>query len=557
MRERERERGPARGAKGATGRPGDGGERGRDRGPSWSDKRPPARGGTRPFAADERKPRRQDSRDDRRPSQRDDKRPFAADERKPRRQDSRDDRRPNQRDDKRAFTPEERKPRHADARDDRRPNQRDDKRVFAADERKPRHTDARDDRRPNQRDDKRASKPGGRPGARDEQRSRDVKRPAERSGRAAATDEKRTAAKPAPAKAVKPAAPRKPAAPVAVAIPAADAPRVPVERAGFVGLVGRPNVGKSTLLNQILGEKLAITSPKPQTTRNRLLGVKHLPGAQLALVDTPGLHRPDGKGRTLLNQFMVDEALGALADVDVVLLVTDLREEVLSSLRDLSGETEELRPAALARLLDPGDRYVVQQMTAAKKPILLAVNKIDLLGAKSLLLPLLVEWGKAADFRAVVPISAATGEGVDRLLGELVQAVPQGGPLFDDEMLTDRAERFLVTELIREQVFMLTRQELPYSVAVTIDQWEERIAELPPRAGERIGVVIDATVHIEKQNQKKIVVGEHGQMIRDIGAAARQEVSRLLGCGVHLSLFVRVDEEWTASPHGLRQMGYT
>jgi GTP-binding protein Era len=340
-------------------------------------------------------------------------------------------------------------------------------------------------------------------------------------------------------------------------------------RAGFVALIGRPNVGKSTLMNCILGEKLAIVSPKPQTTRTRLLGIKNLPGVQLALVDTPGMHRPDGRGRTLLNRFMVDEAQTALADVDVVLLITDLDVQRAQKAAPPDPEPEP-RPQgkgsaegpldeatrAVRALLHPADRYVVQQLGSCGKPLVLAINKVDLLRDKKLLLPLIEEWNKLQNFRAIVPICAARGEGVDQLLAVLSAAVPAGEPLFPPEMLTDRAERFLVAELVREQVFLASRQELPYSVAVTIDSWEERVAPKGHRAGDRIGVIIDATVHVEKANQKKIIVGEGGHMIRDIGAAARAAISELLGCGVHLALFVRVDEEWTASPAGLRKMGY-
>lgn len=336
------------------------------------------------------------------------------------------------------------------------------------------------------------------------------------------------------------------------------------ERAGFVALIGRPNVGKSTLMNRILGEKLAIVSPKPQTTRTRLLGIKNLPGVQLALVDTPGMHRPDGRGRTLLNRYMVDEALTALTSVDVVLLVTDLDPQRVDKAapRDrlpkpgsTAAPVDEAAQAVRA-LLHPADRYVVQQLGACGKPLVLAINKVDLLRDKQLLLPLIAEWSKLQNFRAIVPICAERGDGVELLLQELCAAVPAGAPLFPADMLTDRAERFLVAELVREQVFVASRQELPYAVAVTIDSWEERIAPTGHRAGERIGVIIEATIHVEKANQKKIVVGEGGHMIRDVGAAARAEISELLGCGVHLSLFVRVDEEWTATPAGLRKMGY-
>lgn len=326
-----------------------------------------------------------------------------------------------------------------------------------------------------------------------------------------------------------------------------------VQRAGFVGIIGRPNVGKSTLLNQILGEKLAIASPRPQTTRTRLLGVKNLPGVQLALVDTPGLHRADGQGRSVLNKFMVEEALGALSQVDVVLLVTDLR--TLPS-RSQDAEDEGHREAPLGDLLETGDRFVAERLREIKKPVLLAVNKIDLLSDKRLLLPLIEQWGKLYGFRSIVPVSARQGLGVDRLVSELSAALPEGPALFPRDMLTDQTERFLAAELIREQVFLATHQEVPYAVAVTVDSWQERTAEEGRRKGQRIGAYIDATVHVEKEAQKKIVVGERGRMVREIGTAAREEIGQLLGCRVHLQLFVRVDPDWSKSAKGLREMGY-
>ncbi len=336
---------------------------------------------------------------------------------------------------------------------------------------------------------------------------------------------------------------------LASSAPSAEGLFPSVKRFGFVAIVGRPNVGKSTLLNRLVGEKLAIASPRPQTTRNRLLAVKNLPDAQLALLDTPGLHRPRGHGRSVLNQFMVDEALSALSEVDVVLLVTDLH--TAAAIGDLP------QPADV---IDAGDRYVAEQIQQSGKKAVLALNKVDLVRDKRQLLPVIDQWTKVHPFCAAVPISALSGDGVDRLLGELSGALPEGRALFPEEMLTDRAERWLAAELIREQVFLATRQEVPYGVAVTVDQWEDRIATHRGghgiRKGDRLGAYIDATIHVEKESQKKIVVGEAGHMVRDIGAAARAEIGRLLGCPVHLSLFVRVDPGWTESRAGLRKMGY-
>jgi GTP-binding protein Era len=306
-------------------------------------------------------------------------------------------------------------------------------------------------------------------------------------------------------------------------------------RAGFVALVGRPNVGKSTLLNQVLGQKIAIASPRPQTTRNRILGVKNLPGAQLVLVDTPGLHRPTGRGRSRLNQFMVGEALAALEEVDAVVVLVECPAPA------------EARKLALHFALDAGSRYVVDELARVGKPALLAVNKVDLLRDKRLLLPFLEGWHKAHSWAAIVPIAALSGQGVPALVDEMHKLLPESEPLFPEEMVTDRAERWLGAELIREQLFLLTKQEVPYSVAVTIDEWQERT---------RGDVMVAATVHVEKEAQKKIVVGEGGRMIREVGTRARHEIARLIGCPVHLKLFVRVDEGWTGSAAQLRDLGY-
>jgi GTP-binding protein Era len=302
-------------------------------------------------------------------------------------------------------------------------------------------------------------------------------------------------------------------------------------RAGFIALVGRPNVGKSTLLNRVLGEKIAIATPRPQTTRNRILGVRHLPGAQMVLVDTPGLHRPSGRGRTKLNAFMVGEALAALQEVDAICLLI---------------EAPEAKQVEDGYKIDTATRYVIDEVKAAKKPTVLAVNKVDTLRNKRLLLPVLEALGEAHQWAAVVPISALKGDGVDELVGELAQLLQPGEPLFDEDTLTDRAERWLGAEFIREQVFLLTRQEVPYSSAVTIDAWQERGKD----------VFVEATVHVEKGAHKRIVVGEGGRMIREIGSRARHSISQLLQLPVHLKLFVRVDEGWTESARTLRELGY-
>ncbi len=327
-----------------------------------------------------------------------------------------------------------------------------------------------------------------------------------------------------------------------------------VYRVGFVALMGRPNVGKSTLLNSVLGEHLSIVSPKPQTTRNRILGVKNIkpqrgkagpvPGVQLALVDTPGLHLTNLKGRTALNRFMVEEAQQAVDGVDVVLLLVNLKMPEGKAAKD------ELPQLANA------DQQIAQKLLSLGKPLVVAINKADLVSDKRLMLPVIESLAQVLPGAPIVPISAMLGDGVDLLVEEVIKLLPEGELLFPSDVLTDRPERFLVSELIREQVFLATQKEIPYSVAVTIDGWEERIADHGKKQGERIGVQIDATIHVEKPGQKKILVGERGQMIRNIGTLARQQVGDLLGCGVHLQLFVRVDEDWSQTPSGLRKMGY-
>jgi GTP-binding protein Era len=312
-------------------------------------------------------------------------------------------------------------------------------------------------------------------------------------------------------------------------------------RAGFVGLIGRPNVGKSTLLNRLLGQKIAIATPRPQTTRNRIMGVANRPGAQLVLVDTPGLHRPSGKGRSRLNKFMVGEAMQALEEVDALVLIVEAPEPAI--VKKLAG---------VAYRLDPGHQFVLEEIRRVQKPVVLAVNKVDTLRDKGLLLPLLDAWAKAFPFTAIIPISALKGDNVEALETEILKLLPEGEALYPEEMITDRAERWLGAEFIREQVFLLTRQEVPYSVAVTVDEWHER----PAQGKRETDVMVAATIHVEKEAQKKIVVGEGGRMIREIGSRARHEIGKLLGCPVHLKLFVRVDEGWTGDPSSLRELGY-
>lgn len=296
---------------------------------------------------------------------------------------------------------------------------------------------------------------------------------------------------------------------------------------GTVIILGRPNVGKSTLLNRMVGEKLAIVSPKPQTTRNRIVGVWNGTAGQIVFVDTPGVHAARGA----LNRFMVEQALGGVDDVDAALLVVEP-----SGARSLTVK------------LDAAESRILKTLEAARKPVILAINKVDTVTPRSDLLPMLKAWHEAYPFAALVPVSAKRGTGVPDVIRELCKLLPEGPPLYSPDMLTDRTERFLVSELIREQLFLSLRQELPYSTAVEIDNWEERT--------ERGDVVIDASIVVERDSQKTIVVGKGGAMVRDIGTRARVEATQLLGRPAHLRLHVKVAPGWTSSPEALARLGY-
>jgi GTP-binding protein Era len=314
--------------------------------------------------------------------------------------------------------------------------------------------------------------------------------------------------------------------------------------AGTVAILGRPNVGKSTLLNAIVGEKLAIVSPKPQTTRNRIVGVWNgastLPiddtrGAgraatgQIVFVDTPGVH----VARSQLNRFMVREAMGAIEDVNAVLVVAEATEHASA-----------VSPTAK---LPEAESWILERLTATGKPAVLCLNKVDKIKDKSRILPLIEWWGRAAKFSSIVPTCATRKKGLDGIIRELLRLLPEGEPLYGPDVLTDRTERFLAGELVREQLFLRLHQELPYSTAVMVDNWQER---------DKGDVVIDASIVVDRESQKAIVVGRHGVMIRDVGMAARKEISELLARPVHLRLNVRVEEGWTTSPKDLAELGY-
>jgi GTP-binding protein Era len=294
------------------------------------------------------------------------------------------------------------------------------------------------------------------------------------------------------------------------------------KKAGFVAIIGRPNAGKSTLLNSFLGEKLAVVTPKPQTTRDKILGVAHLPEGQVAFIDTPGFHM----GKHSLNRWMVREALSALDEAHAVLLVVDA---------SVSFHEE--------------DKLLLEELAKIKLPILLALKKIDRLKEKSKLLPLIEAWQSKTTFAAIVPISAKKSDGLEIILKELLPLLPEGDPILPDDEFTDKPLRFLVAELIREQVFLQTNQEIPYSCAVTIDRYQEPTTD-------NNTVHISATIHVERDSQKAIVIGKGGSMLKQIGTEARRGIEDLLQQKCFLELFARVETDWSENPNAMKKLGY-
>ena len=292
-----------------------------------------------------------------------------------------------------------------------------------------------------------------------------------------------------------------------------------MSRAGFVSLIGRPNAGKSTLLNRMVGTKVAIVSDKPQTTRNRIVAVKNLPGGQLVFADTPGIHRPLHR----LNVRMVDAAVETLREVDIVTLIFDAST----------------RPGH-------GDEYVSNLLTNVKTPVVLVLNKIDLVG-KAGLLPLMAQAQRWHDFAAIVPVSAATGDGVDRLEQVLLEQLPEQDPIYPEDFLTDQPERTLVAEIVREKVLHHTRNELPFSTAVIVDQFDESERESLLR--------LYCTIYVETESQKPIIIGRGGSMIKTIGTEARVEMEAFFETKVFLDLRVKVDPDWRNNDRTLDAIG--
>jgi GTP-binding protein Era len=291
-------------------------------------------------------------------------------------------------------------------------------------------------------------------------------------------------------------------------------------RSGTVAIVGRPNVGKSTLLNRLIGVKLSITSRKPQTTRHRVLGIKHVPNAQIVYVDTPGVHRGDARA---MNRYMNRVAITSLHDVDAIVFVVEALEF-----------TDE-------------DEFVLEQLKAAEAPVVLAVNKVDAVPEKERLLPFLQAVSAKGKFVEIVPLSARKGDNLDALERKLIELLPVGAPMFAEDQLTDRNERFIAAEFIREKLMRALGQEVPYALTVEIEQFKQegnlrRIA---------------AVIYVEREGQKRIVIGKKGEMLKQIGKEAREDMEKLFDGKVFLELWVKVREGWSDDERALRSLGYT
>ncbi|HYN15245.1 MAG TPA: GTPase Era [Terriglobales bacterium] len=295
-------------------------------------------------------------------------------------------------------------------------------------------------------------------------------------------------------------------------------------RSGFVSIIGRPNAGKSTLLNKLVGEKVAIVTPKPQTTRNRILGMvnvaarKGRPAGQIVLIDTPGVHKPDSS----LNKKMMREVHEALEGRDALLLIVDATQK-----------------------FGPGDRFTLDLVKKVGGPVFLLLNKIDRL-EKARLLPMIAEYSQLHDFREIIPISALTGDGLGVLLDRVMAALPEGPRYFPKDQITDQPERFLAAEIVREKVLLGTAQEVPYASTVLVERWEES-----PRL-----TSIAAVIYCERDGQKKIIIGRGGEMLKKIGTAARLEIERILGTKVFLELFVKVRPGWRESREFVEELDW-
>jgi len=290
-------------------------------------------------------------------------------------------------------------------------------------------------------------------------------------------------------------------------------------KSGFVTILGRPNVGKSTLLNAVIGEKVSIVTSKPQTTRNRISGIKNIENAQIVFWDTPGIH----KAKDFLNRIMVKAAISTISEVDVIIFMVD-------------GSTPSGK----------GDEFIISLLKEIKQPVLLVINKIDLVD-KGKLLPLIEDFSKKFGFSKIIPVSAATGDGVNILLTNITELLEAGPRYFAEDIITEKPERFIVSEMIREKIFALIKDEVPYSTAVEIEEFKDK--------KKRNIVVISAAIYVERSSQKKIIIGKKGSMIKKIGSQARKDIEVLLGTRVFLELFVKVRSEWKNKGSILKDLG--
>lgn len=290
------------------------------------------------------------------------------------------------------------------------------------------------------------------------------------------------------------------------------------KRAGFVAIIGRPNAGKSTLLNRLVGQKIAIVTSKPQTTRNRIQGIVNRPEGQIVFIDTPGLH----EANSVLNKQMMREVAAAIEGIDVLLLMADA-----------------------SAMLPHSDSLLIEKAKRFGGKTILALNKVDRL-PKAKLLPLIAAFTKEHEFAAIVPISALKGEGCKELLREILSNLPEGEPYFPEDQVTDQPERFLAAEIVREKAVAQTYHEVPHALAVTVEKWEESPKLLR----------IEMTMNVERDSQKKILIGHKGEMLKRIGTEARKELEEILGTKVFLGLFVKVAQDWRQNPQAVRELDW-
>ena len=290
-------------------------------------------------------------------------------------------------------------------------------------------------------------------------------------------------------------------------------------KSGFVAVIGRPNVGKSTLINHLIGQKIAIMSDKPQTTRNRILCVLTQPDAQIVFLDTPGVHKPLHK----LGEYMANTVENTLKEVDAILFVIDVTEK-----------------------FGAGERFIIDHLKATKRPVILIINKIDRVKNEDIL-PIIANYAAQYDFAGVVPISAKNKLNLDHILSEVKKYLPEGPEYYPKDMVTDQPERLIAAEMVREKVLELTRDEVPHAVAVDVDEMATR---------SKGDVYIRATIYVERDSQKGIVIGGHGSMLREIGQRARHDIEVLLGAKVYLDLWVKVRKDWRNRDAILKSFGF-